>query len=140
MPVDQASQLREEPDHYVLPLVGGTVDQLNVDFAFTLVIDGAHSVRIACPMRYHDGEQEHHIDPSDVDQLLPLLHLHQATVLEATASKLGTLVVHFDAGRSIVVDPDVDYEAWEVNGGMPPITPDYQLVCLPGGGVDADEG
>jgi hypothetical protein len=40
------------------------------------------------------------------------------------------LAVAFDDGARIIVQPDPDYEAWNVTGrhGM-------RIVCLPGGGL-----
>ncbi len=137
MAVDQSERLREAADDFVLPLAGGTVDQICVDFAFTLVVDGMHTVQIARPGRFHDGSAEHVIDPAVPASVLPLLGLHQGVVKEARADKDGTLRLRFDAERSIVVAPDEEYEAWEVCGGMPPVTPDFKLVCLPGGRVES---
>ncbi len=137
MAVDQTERLREAVDVFVLPLAGGTVDQICVDFAFTLVVDGMHTIRISSPGRYRDGATEHVIDPSDPSSVLALLGLHQGVVKEAQADKDGTLRLTFDGARSIVVVPDAEYEAWEVCGGMPPVTPDFKLVCLPGGRVES---
>jgi hypothetical protein len=137
MAVDQSERLREETDHFVLPLVGGVVDQLSIDFAFTLVVDGTHTVRMSRPLRYHDGSVEHVVDPADIESVVPLLGLHQAVVREARADKDGTLLLRFDGARTIVVTPDEEYEAWEVSGGMPPVTPDFQIICPPGGGVES---
>lgn len=137
MTVDQTERLREEADHFVLPLAGGIVDQLCVDFAFTLVIDGTHTVRMSRPLRFHDGAVEYTIDPAETSTVVPLLGLHQAVVREARADKDGTLRMRFDLARTIVVSPDEEYEAWEVSGGMPPVTPDFQVVCPPGGGVES---
>lgn len=137
MAVDQSERLREAADDVILPLTGGTVDQICVDFAFTLVIDGMHTVQIARPGQFHDGATEHVIDPAVPASVLPLLGLHQSVVRDARADKNGTLRLHFTAGSSIVVAPDDEYEAWEVCGGMPPVTPDFRLVCLPGGRVES---
>ena len=73
MAVDQSERLREAADDFVLPLAGGTVDQICVDFAFTLVVDGMHTVQIARPGRFHDGSAEHVIDPAVPASVLPLL-------------------------------------------------------------------
>ena len=41
--------IREEEDHFVLPLTGREVDQVCVDYAVTLVIDGTDTVRLDSP-------------------------------------------------------------------------------------------
>ena len=41
--------IREEADHFVLPLTGREVDQICIDYAVTLVVDGTDTVRLEGP-------------------------------------------------------------------------------------------
>ena len=45
--------IREEATHYVLPLVGREVDQLCIDYAVTLVVEGTDTVRLESPFTLH---------------------------------------------------------------------------------------
>ncbi len=135
MAIDEEARLHESSGVLRLPIVGGEVDQLCIDFAFSLVIDGTHTVRMSTPISYTNGSGTLDIEPSDTGAIHPLLGLHQAIVTEAWASAEGVLHLAFSDNRTIVVAPSEDYEAWEVAGGLPPVSPVYSAVCLPGGGV-----
>ncbi len=126
---------RDDSGRWVLPWDGRVVDQICVDYAVTFVIDGCHSVRIGTPFVARIGDQTHEVDPADVQTVAPVLAFHGAVVRSATAERDGSLRVDFVDGLSIAVEPDAAYEAWEVDGGLPPVTPGYRLVAAPGGGV-----
>jgi hypothetical protein len=127
--------LREESTYWALPVVGREVDQVCVDFAVTLVIDGSHCVRLAGPFVVHVGGVNHEVDPAELETLAPVLSLFQATVTAAQAGKDGTLELRFNDDRWLRVQPQLDDEVWEVSGGLPPVTESYRLTALPGGGV-----
>lgn len=127
--------LTERQDQWALPLVGREVDQICVDFAVTLVVEGTDSVRLATPFTLTVAGEVHHVHPERPVSILPVLELHRAVVLAAEASKDGVLSLRFDGDRVLRSDPDEHDEAWEVGGGLPPVTPAYQVVAKPGGGV-----
>jgi len=129
------TQVREERTHYVLPLVGREVDQLAIDYSVTLVIEGTDTIRLITPFTLHIAGTTHLVDPEDLDTVAVVLQLHRAVVVRAHASKDGSLIVDFDGDRELRVAPDPDGEAWEIGGGLPPVTPSYLVVCEPGGGV-----
>ena len=57
--------IREEATHYVLPLVGREVDQLCIDYAVTLVVEGTDTVRLESPFTLHvDGTTHVVVTPS----------------------------------------------------------------------------
>lgn len=128
-------QLREEATHYVLPLVGREVDQLCVDFAVTLVVEGTDTVRLESPFTLFVDGATHVVDPERLDTVAVILQLHRAVVTRAEAGKDGSLTLHFDGDRWLRVDPIDDGEAWEIGGGLPPVTPSYFIAAEPGGGV-----
>ncbi|MGV1007599.1 MAG: DUF6188 family protein [Dermatophilaceae bacterium] len=129
------AQLREETQQWVLPLVGREVDQLCIDFAVTLVVEGSDTVRLATPFTLEVDGQVHTVDPEQTETLLPVLGLHRAVVMAAQAGKDGILQLRFDGDRVLRSEPDDDYEAWEVGGGLPPVTSSYHILAKAGGGV-----
>ncbi len=128
-------QLTEHADEWVLPLVGREVDQICLDFAVTLVVDGSETVRLAAPFALDVGGEVHTVDPQHLASVPPVLGLHRAVVTAACAGKDGVLQLRFDRGRELRCEPDDVEEAWEAEGGLPPVTAAYQIAAKPGGGV-----
>ena len=129
--------IREEEDHFVLPLTGREVDQVCVDYAVTLVIDGTDTVRLDSPFTVSFPDRTLLIDPQRLDSVAPVLELFRAVILRAWAGKDGSLVLMFDDDRSLRIEPDPDGEAWEIGGGLPPVSPSYRIVALPtGSGIE----
>ncbi len=129
------TEIREERTHYVLPLVGREVDQICVDYSVTLVIEGTDTVRLITPFTLHVAGLTHKVDPEDLESVAIVLGLHRAVVVRSHASKDGSLILDFDGDRELRVAPDPDGEAWEIGGGLPPVTPSYLIVAEAGGGV-----
>jgi hypothetical protein len=136
---DPAEILSEARGRWILPVVGGEVSQVRIDFAFGLVIEvyGDESVtvvvRISTPFVFHDGGTTATIDPENTAGLGALLTLHKAEVTEAYVVKDGHLHLTFADGRSIEVAPHDQYEAWQVEGHKPPIQRRFSLIGLPSG-------
>ena len=127
------SRIREEADHYVLPLVGREIDQICVDYAVTLVVDGTDTVRLEGPFTLSIGATTHLVDPQRLDTVTPVLGLFRAVVIKAYAGKDGSLALAFDDDRHLRIEADPEGEAWEIGGGLPPVSPSYRLVSLPAG-------
>lgn len=127
--------IREQETHYALPLVGREVDQLCIDYAVTLVVEGTDTVRLESQFTVHMDGVTHVVDPERLDTVAVVLHLHRAVVTRAEAGKDGSLTIDFDGERWLRVDPAEDGEAWEIGGGLPPVTPSYFIASEPGGGV-----
>jgi hypothetical protein len=128
-------QLREETGKWVLPLVGREVDQVCFDHAVTLVVEGSETVRLATPFTVAVDGTVHSIDPEQPETVVLALRLFGAVVLAAEAGQDGTLELRFDGDRVLRSEPHPDYEAWELNGGLPPVSSTYHLQAQPGGGV-----
>lgn len=129
------SHVREEATHYALPLVGREVDQLCIDYAVTLVVDGTDTIRLESAFTLFVDGTAHIVDPERLDTVAVVLSLHRAIVTRAEAGKDGSLTIDFDGDRWLRVDPLDDGEAWEIGGGLPPVTPSYFIAAEPGGGV-----
>lgn len=127
--------LREEAEQWVLPLVGREVDQLCFDYAVTLVVDGTDTVRLATPFTLEVNGATHSVDPEQPETVVPVLRLFGSVVLGAQAGKDGTLELRFDGDRVLRSLPHPDYGAWELSGGLPPVSTAYHLQAKPGGGV-----
>lgn len=113
-----------------LPVVGCSVTEIRVDYAFTLILDDSWMLRIECPLVVTSGSSEPTVvDPSpDPDVMGPLLSLLGSRVSDARATADGALSLSFSTGVSIDVPVDPDFEAWILvadNG--------EQLIALPGG-------
>ncbi len=134
MEIDTRAGLVEQHTRWLLPVVDGTVTQIRVDYAFTLVIDH-YSIRINTPFTFSRGDDHSKHDPEDPGTLAPLLTLHQATLREGVLSKDGVLTLSFRDGTTLTVPPNDQYEAWEATGELPPVTPSFQVIALPGGGL-----
>ena len=91
--------IREEATHYVLPLVGREVDQLCIDYAVTLVVEGTDTVRLESPFTLHVDGTTHVVDPERLDTVAIVLQLHRAVVTRAEAGKDGSLTIAFDSDR-----------------------------------------
>lgn len=135
------SELVEGRGRWVLPVAGGEVTQVQIDFAFGLVIqtyDDRHAsvhVRISTPLQYENGDATTTIDPEHTAHLAPLITLHKATVDKGFVVKDGHLVLRFADGRAIFVAPHDQYEAWHVTGHLPPIERKFELIAVPSGGI-----
>jgi len=113
----------------------GEVDQLRIDFAFTLVISTLLEIRIETAFSVTSAGVEVVFDPEDARSLGPLLDLHEVGVLAATVSKAGTVRVEFQDGRSLRVQPDDDHEACSVQLRAPGGGRRFEFIVLPGGGL-----
>ena len=81
------------------------------------------------------GGTSHRIDPEQPETVVPVLRLFGAVVVAAQASQKGSLELRFDGERVLRSEPHQDYEAWEVNGGLPPVSAAYHLQAQAGGGI-----
>ncbi|EST18131.1 DUF6188 family protein [Streptomyces niveus] len=71
------------------------------------------------------------LTPGDGLSLAPLLGLFARAVTETEVTGQGTLSLRFDDGTRLSVEPDPDYESWNLTGsGIDP------LLVGPGGETD----
>jgi hypothetical protein len=134
MEVDASAGLVEQHTRWLLPVAEGAVTQIRIDYAFTLVIDH-YSIRINTPFTVSRGEEHSTYDPEAPETLAPLLGLHRAILREGVLRKDGLLRLSFRDGTTLTVSPDDRYEAWEAAGELAPVTPRFQVIAIPGGGL-----
>ena len=132
--MEDAFPLREDVGRWVLPIEGREVSQIRIDYTFELVIEDVR-IRIACPFEITRGGTTARIEPEKVETLAPLLSLHKATVRSGIARKDGLLELEFEDDTLIKVGPHDRFEAWEAVSEYPPVSRDFKLIAVPGGGL-----
>jgi hypothetical protein len=134
MTTPDVTGLRDEDDRLVLPICRDEVRQISVDYAFTLALEPV-SIRIACPFVVTRRGQTRTYEPDDVLSLGALLDLHRAVVRDGFARKDGVLVLNFDDGTILTVEPHPQYEAYLIDGrGHIQIERIFTLAATSGGG------
>ncbi|HEY9410155.1 MAG TPA: DUF6188 family protein [Jiangellaceae bacterium] len=113
----------------------GEVDQLRIDFAFTLIISTLLEIRIETAFTVGFDGVDVVYDPENTTSLGPLLDLHNVRVLSASVSKAGTVQIVFEDGRVLRVEPDDHYEACSVQLLSSEGDRRYDFIVLPGGEV-----
>jgi uncharacterized protein DUF6188 len=109
------------------------VTRVALDYAAVLLLIGSADesleIYIEGCFELHRGDSCLRLDPQLQDARLgELFSLRRRGFRACVAARDGTLRVEFDGDVRIVVAPDPDYDAWDVNhrGHM-------QVVALPGG-------
>lgn len=124
---------RTQNGELVMPLESLPISRCIVDAAISLValVDSdAITLRIEGPFVLTEEDGSHAIDPNAPRTLGPAVALVGATVRRARASETGRLELVFEDGRSILVEPSDEFEAWEISGPR-----DAKAVCRVDGGV-----
>ena len=130
-----AGRCRADRDQgkWLLPVGDGKVTQIQVDYAFTLVLESWISIRIETSFSYGPDGAARQFEPSDAPGLAPLLGLRQATVTSAEIGKDGRLTMAFADGGELLVPPDERHEAFTVTGFLPPVRRGFSFTALRGG-------
>jgi len=127
--------LYQERATWILPVGEGVIDQVRIDFAFTIVIDGWINIRINTSFTLtRDGQTSVH-DPEDVSSLRDLGALHQQRVEAVHVRQDGLLRVKLNGGGEIRVESDPQYEAYMITAKLQPVRRQFTFVALPGGGL-----
>ena len=124
---------RMEKGELSLPIEGLSVARCVVDHAFALEAfrDGdVVSLRIEGPFIITQNGAECVLDPNAPANLGTAIALVRGLVKRARASAEGRLHLEFDDGREVTVEPNDDFEAWDLTGPK-----DAKAVCRAGGGV-----
>jgi hypothetical protein len=111
---DVLPSLVERDDRWILPFRGLMVTQVQVDYAFGLVLDDKGAVRVSNTatlgwVNVGAKPEIHELNPENQDVASGLV-LVGATVLSAVAFKSGGLCIVFDDGHLLKVAPDPQYE------------------------------
>ena len=118
----------------------GEVDQLRIDYAFTVVISALLEIRIETEFTLTRDGVVTRFEPEDTASLASLLCLHKAVVQSATVSKAGVVRVEFADGRVLTVEPHDQYESCAVHVRRPRGGKWFDLFVPPGGLAESDFG
>lgn len=116
----------------LLPLETCAIARCLVDAAFSLqaLDDDVVTLRIECPFKIIEHGCISTLDPGVPTTLGPAVALWNGTVKRARAAESGRLEIEFEDGRLLVVEPNDDFEAWELSGPRNAI-----VLCCVGGGL-----
>ena len=131
--INTPAQLTEQSDHWVVPLQGKTVTCCLVDHAFGMELwecAGTTTIRIEGGFVFQEQGTTYQLSPAHPTALGPALSTIGKVVAAARAYKDGCLDLRFADGSTLLVKPDVAYEAWEIAG-----TGGLRVVCTPGGSL-----
>ena len=127
-------QLSDRGDYWaVAPLAGRTVTRCFVDYAFGIECwdrERETTMRIEGNFVLKVNGAEQRLSPEQPTALGPAFSIIHKAVDSARVYKDGCLEVNFSDGSSLFVEPDSEYEAWEIvgRGGL-------RVVCVPGGSL-----
>jgi hypothetical protein len=112
-----------------LGLQGQRVVHETAGYGITLLTDAGYEICIESDlsMRTPEGDFDYSIGASILhpEEIHSLLH---QTVTSSEADGSGALILSFDDGATLKVEPNDDYEAWTLAGPH-----GVKLVCMPGG-------
>ena len=131
--ISQYDQLVEYRDYWLVPLQGKMVTRCLVDSAFGIELwdgDSTTTIRIEGSFTFREHGTDQRLSPEHPTALGPVLAIVGKAVTTVHACKNGRLEAHFADGSSLSVEPDAEYEAWEIvsSGGL-------RVVCTPEGNV-----
>jgi hypothetical protein len=125
-------ELRSEKDGWSLAFQDGFVQLIQVEFRLGMFLSdasGTAKLYVETPCRLKGLDADMPLTPEHSSSLAPALSLFNAQVIDAAIQKTGHLRVRFGDGRSLEVDPDDAYEAWQLGCSV------GLFVCSPGGEV-----
>lgn len=124
-------------------MIGMVVDTLMFDFHFYLFAhaqrdsEGAEQrfrLTIGAPFDFISSEVTRSLDPIHPAELGCLLPLLGRKLIRAKIEKIGHLEIEFETGERIVVNPDDQFEAWNIHS----LGFNTGFICSPGGGMGVD--
>jgi hypothetical protein len=126
--------IKETPDGLTVDLTAHRVEQVAVDYAFSLTLrhdEHRVTIRVEGPFQLRRGDRVDDMDPeARPGELGPALELSRATGTAATVRKTGELEIVFGDGSILSVPSDPAFEAWTLT-----VTGGPMIVSGPGGVV-----
>jgi hypothetical protein len=126
-------ELSDDRDGWHLSFQNGLVRLIQIDFRLGLLLsdasDKAH-LYVETPCRLEGPDVDVVLTPAEPSTLAPVLPLFNTVVTSIAIRNTGQLRVQFGDSRSLQVDPDDAYEAWQLGCSI-----GLMLVCSPGGKV-----
>ena len=138
-----APKTRKQWEEWMVTMV---VDTLMFDFHFYLFAHANNVQRtrdepeqrfrltIGAPFDFISSEETRRLDPIHPAELGCLLPLLGRKLTCAKIEKTGHIEIEFETGERIIVDPDDQYEAWNIES----LGFNTGFICSPGGGMGVD--
>lgn len=126
-------KLIEHEGYWSLPIKGFRIIQLRLDYAFGMEIgdaDSEFSLRVNTTFKLEDSEGITSYVTEQLSEIGSALRLFNADVVDAKAFKNGRLELTFATNTVLSVEPDSQFEAWEVVSNS---TDGTRVVAMPGG-------
>ncbi|MEV3904066.1 DUF6188 family protein [Mycobacterium sp. NPDC050551] len=113
-----------------LRLCGRTVTSVHVEYTLQVRLSDTYNVTVESPFRFHLSDRSVELSPeADPDKVRARLsRLVGHRIVDARVSEAGALTIGFDDSTRLTVEPDPNYEAWNVSGPA-----GFLVVCVPGG-------
>jgi hypothetical protein len=118
---------------WLLAMDEGRVQRIEVDFRLGLLFGDKAETALLCiemPCYLRREGRDILLTPDDPSSLAPVLAIFNAEVADISIQRTGHLTAKLKDGRSLEVDPNEQYEAWQISS-----TNGFLLVCSPGGEV-----
>ncbi len=118
---------------WLLKMDEGRIQRIEVDFRLGLYFGDKNetaSLHIGTPCNIKSEGKNTRLVPDAPWTLAPALTLFNAEIANVSIQKTGFLTAKLKDGRSLEIEPDEQYEAWQVGS-----TNGFLLVCSPGGEV-----
>lgn len=113
------------------------ITQITIDAASIRLLawrlEGAAEIRISAPFRFRDRDRESRVDPGNAPELALMLPVVDRAIEMIRVEGTGALQLRIGGRMILNVEPDRDFEAWEIGGaGM---LEGLAYLCPPGGGL-----
>jgi hypothetical protein len=118
---------------WLLAMDEGRIQRIEVDFRLGFLFGDkteTASLYIETPCYLRCEGRNIPLTPHDPCSLAPALALFNADVADVTIQRTGHLTARLKDGRFVEVDPNEQYEAWQLGSAN-----GFLLVCSPGGEV-----
>ncbi len=115
-----------------LNIEGQTLSRICFDHAVSFLMSSGGEIRVETGATFRAPHTaELHFEPeSPGSASVALLQLLQRTVTRAEAFDDGLLVLEFDSGAKLTVEPHDSYESWGFVGES-----GARVISIPGGGI-----
>jgi hypothetical protein len=127
------------PTGWRIPLAGGTVCRLSIEFPFGILISVSPTVfvdlRIENEFEYSDGTITELFRWEHPSELGRYASLWGAELSSADLSRDGNLELRFADDRRLKVAPEDAWEAWQISSDRSLTDGGWKFISLPGGGL-----
>lgn len=110
------------------------VNTILLDFSLTFFLrkeDEECALKIEAPFKISNANEDKVLNPSKPPDMANILSLLGERLILVQINEEGKIVVEFSSGERIVVEPDIQYESWQISDR----TSKAAVICMPGGGL-----